>query len=96
MKKLNVDLGDRSYPIFVSQGLLGDSQWVAPYVNGKQVMIVTNETIAPLYLDKVKAAFSDFQVDTVVLPDGEEFKTLDVLNKIYDALLEKRHNRTTT
>lgn len=96
MKKLNVDLDDRSYPIFVSQGLLGDSQWVAPYVNGKQVMIVTNETIAPLYLDKVKAAFSDFQVDTVVLPDGEEFKTLDVLNKIYDALLEKRHNRTTT
>lgn len=96
MKKLNVDLGDRSYPIFVSQGLLGDSQWVAPYVNGKQVMIVTNETIAPLYLDKVKAAFSDLQVDTVVLPDGEEFKTLDVLNKIYDALLEKRHNRTTT
>lgn len=96
MKKLNVDLGDRSYPIFVSQGLLGDAQWVAPYVNGKQVMIVTNETIAPLYLDKVKAAFSDFQVDTVVLPDGEEFKTLDVLNKIYDALLEKRHNRTTT
>ena len=96
MKKLNVDLGDRSYPIFVSQGLLGDSQWVAPYVNGKQVMIVTNETIAPLYLDKVKTAFSEFQVDTVVLPDGEEFKTLDVLNKIYDALLEKRHNRTTT
>ena len=96
MKKLNVDLGDRSYPIFVSQGLLGDSQWVAPYVNGKQVMIVTNETIAPLYLDKVKAAFSEFQVDTVVLPDGEKFKTLDVLNKIYDALLEKRHNRTTT
>lgn len=96
MKKLNVDLDDRSYPIFVSQSLLGDAQWVAPYVNGKQVMIVTNETIAPLYLDKVKAAFSDFQVDTVVLPDGEEFKTLDVLNKIYDALLEKRHNRTTT
>jgi len=96
MKKLNVDLGDRSYPIFVSQGLLGDSQWVAPYVNGKQVMIVTNETIAPLYFDKVKTAFSEFQVDTVVLPDGEEFKTLDVLNKIYDALLEKRHNRTTT
>lgn len=96
MKQLNVDLGDRSYPIFIGQQLLGDAQWVAPYVKGDQVMIVTNETIAPLYLEQVKKAFSDFQVDTVVLPDGEEFKTLTVLNQIYDALLEKRHNRTTT
>jgi len=100
MKQLNVDLGDRSYPIFIGQGLLGDAQWVAPYVKGKQVMIVTNGTIAPLYLEKVKAAFAATadggQVDAVVLPDGEEFKNLDVLNLIYDALLEKRHNRTTT
>ncbi|GAA6135493.1 3-dehydroquinate synthase [Oceaniserpentilla sp. 4NH20-0058] len=96
MKTLNVDLGDRSYPIFIGQNLLSSKKLVAPFVKGKQVMIVTNETIAPLYLAQAKALFEDFQVDTVVLPDGEQFKNLDNLNLIFTALLEKRHNRTTT
>ncbi|HBS42969.1 MAG TPA: 3-dehydroquinate synthase, partial [Oceanospirillales bacterium] len=60
------------------------------------VMIVTNETVAPLYLDTVREVLGDLQVNTVVLPDGEAYKTLDVLNRIFDALLEHRHNRTTT
>lgn len=96
MKTLNVDLGDRSYPIFIGQDLLSSKDLVAPFVKGKQVMIVTNETIAPLYLEQAKALFTDFQVDTVVLPDGEQFKNLENLNLIFTALLEKRHNRTTT
>jgi 3-dehydroquinate synthase len=96
MKTLTVDLGERSYPIFIGQNLLADSSLVTPFVKGKQVMIVTNETIAPLYLAQAKALFSDFQVDEVVLPDGEEYKNLEHLNLIFDALLEKRHNRTTT
>lgn len=94
---LTVELGgERSYPIFVGQGLLSQADCLLPYIFGKQVCIVTNETIAPLYLDKVKAMLTDYQVDTVILPDGEAYKNLETLTSIYDGLLEKRHNRTTT
>ena len=75
---------------------LNDASLVAPHVKGRQVMIVTNETIAPLYLDRAKALFKGFKVDAVILPDGEEFKTLEYLNLIYDGLLSNQHNRTTT
>lgn len=96
MKTLSVDLGERSYPIFIGRGLLGNPELVTPYVRGKQVCIVTNETVAPLYLDKVKAAFAGFKTDSVILPDGESFKTLETLNLIFDGLLKNKHNRTTT
>ena len=96
MNTLTVDLGDRSYPIFIGSGLLSESLLYSPYIKGKQVLIVSNETVAPLYLDKVRSALSDYQVDEVILPDGEQYKNLETLNLIYDALLEKQHNRTTT
>ncbi len=96
MKELSVDLPNNSYPIFIGQNILSDPSLIAPYVAGKQVMIVTNETIAPLYLEQAKKLFGAYQVDTVILPDGEEFKTLECLNYIYTALLTHRHNRTTT
>ena len=96
MKTLTVDLGERSYPIFIGQNLLSDPSLVKPYVKGQQVMIVTNETVAPLYLEQAKKLFAGLQVDEVILPDGEEYKNLDNLNLIFDALLTKRHNRTTT
>lgn len=96
MKTLSVDLGERSYPIFIGRNLLGNPALVKPYVRGKQVCIVTNETVAPLYLDKVKAAFADFKTDAVILPDGESFKTLETLNQVFDGLLQNKHNRTTT
>lgn len=96
MKTLNVDLADRSYPIFIGQQLLTNAELFTPYISGKQVMIVTNTTVAPLYLEKVKQALVGYQVDEVILPDGEEYKTLETLNLIFDALLTKRHNRTTT
>lgn len=96
MHTLHVDLGDRSYPIYIGEDLLGDPQWLRPHIHGQQVCIVTNETIAPLYLDRVKAALDGLTVSCVVLPDGEAFKTLDTLSLIFDRLLEDRHNRTTT
>ncbi len=96
MKTLTVDLADRSYPIFIGQSLINQSELFAPYIKGKQVMIVTNTTVAPLYLDQVKSALTEYDVDEVILPDGEEFKNLETLNLIFNALLEKRHNRTTT
>jgi 3-dehydroquinate synthase len=96
MKILSVDLGDRSYPILIGKNLMADTSLLAPYVKGRQVMIVTNETVAPLYLEKAMAMFEGFEVSTVILPDGEQYKDLEHLNLIFDGLLESRHNRTTT
>ncbi len=93
---LNVDLGDRSYPIYIGQGLLFDEQYFAPHIAGKQVMIVTNDVVAPLYLNACRASLSRFSIQEVILPDGEKYKTLDVMNRIFDALLQKRFDRRAT
>ncbi|OOG22731.1 3-dehydroquinate synthase [Thioalkalivibrio denitrificans] len=96
MQTLTVELGERSYPIHIGRGLLDDPQRFAPHIRGQRVMIVTNETVAPLYLDRLKATLSGFLVDTVILPDGEEYKNLETLNRIYTALLEGRFDRRST
>lgn len=96
MQTLNVDLGTRSYPIFIGSDLLGRPELVEPYISGHQVMLVSNETVAPLYLEKVRSAFGKYHCETVILPDGEEYKNLDTLNLIFDALLEKRFERKCT
>lgn len=96
MKTLTVDLGNRSYPIFIGQNLIGKQEYFTPYIKGRQVMVVTNTTVAPLYLEQLKQALVGYQVNEVILPDGEEYKNLETLNLIYTALLEKNHNRTTT
>ena len=96
MKTLNLDLGEKSYPIYIGQGLLDQAQLLTRHISGKQVMIVTNTTVAPLYLEKVKALLASFSVAEVVLPDGEQYKTLDTVNLIFDALLENRFDRSCT
>ncbi|WP_449287522.1 3-dehydroquinate synthase [Marinobacter sp. PE14] len=94
-RELSVELGERSYPIFIAEDLLG-TQDLSAYVSGAQVMIVTNETVEPLYLERAKACFPGKRVDTVVLPDGEKFKDWQTLNSIFDGLLKQRHTRKTT
>ncbi len=96
MHSLTVDLGDRSYPILTDKGLLSDASNLLPYIKGRQVCIVTNETIAPLYLAAVKSLLGDLEVIEVILPDGESYKTLNTLNVVFDRLLESRFNRTAT
>ena len=96
MKTLHVNLGDRSYPIHIGAGVLTRPELVANHVGGTQVCIVTNETVAPLYLEQTLALFHKYTCDSVVLPDGERFKNLDTLNALFDALLSKRHSRQTT
>ncbi len=96
MQTLQVDLGERSYPIYIGRGLLGQAELVSPHVRGSQVMVVTNETVAPLYLEQVLSAFKGYKSDSVVLPDGEQYKTLEVWNRIFDRLLEKRFDRRCT
>ena len=96
MKTLTVELGSRSYPIHIGQQLLRHAGLLTPHIHSQQVMIVTNDTIAPLYLDKVRQQLPDFDTAAVILPDGEQYKTLDTLNTIFTALLEKRFNRDCT
>lgn len=96
MKTLNVDLGDRSYPIYIGAGLLDQPERLTDHIAGTQVMVVSNETVAPLYLDRVLAHLDGYQVEQVILPDGEQYKTLDTTNLIFDALLGARFGRKTT
>ena len=96
MKSLMVELGDRSYPIYIGKGVLSDSSLILPHIQGSEVLIVSNETVAPLYLDGLIAALKGKRVESVVLPDGEQYKNIDVLNQIFDALLEKRFSRKVT
>ncbi len=95
LRELSVELGERSYPIFIGQNLLGTCD-LSRFVGGSQVMLVTNETVAPLYLDSAKGCFPGKRIDTVVLPDGEKYKDWQTLNRIFDGLLERRHTRKTT
>lgn len=95
MQKLDVSLAERSYPIYIDRGLLGQDL-IRRHVRGNQVMVVTNETIAPLYLGAVTQGLADLQCDTLILPDGEQHKTLATLERIFDALMANRHSRTTT
>jgi 3-dehydroquinate synthase len=96
MQSLQVDLGERSYPIYFGSGLLDQKAFFAPHIRGRQVALVSNDTVAPLYLDRLKATLSDYNVTSVVLPDGEEFKTWETLQLIFDGLLQARHDRRTT
>ena len=98
MERLTVTLGERSYPITIASGLFNESASFWPLKSGEQVMLVTNETLAPLYLERVRRVLeqSGVKVDVVILPDGEQYKSLSVLDSVFTALLEKPHGRDTT
>jgi 3-dehydroquinate synthase len=96
MKRLNLDLGPRSYSVFIGTGLLGRSDLFDTGLAGNQVMVVSNETVAPLYLEDLKKALGDRDIRVTILPDGERFKTLDQFAKILDALVEARFARDCT
>ncbi|MBI3576039.1 MAG: 3-dehydroquinate synthase [Gammaproteobacteria bacterium] len=96
MKALEVKLGERSYPILIGSGLLARGELLTRHVAGTRVAIVTNETVAPLYLSKMRAHLERHHPVEVILPDGEQHKSLTMLNRIFDALLENRCDRQTT
>ena len=95
---LQVDLGDRSYPISIGQSLLSNPALVTRHVAGQRVAIVTNTTVGPLYLERLTAILQGAgkQVTTVVLPDGEEEKNWASLMRVFDVLLEQKCDRKTT
>jgi 3-dehydroquinate synthase len=96
MIQLEVDLGDRSYPIYIGDNLLGRQGLLDSHIPGRNVLVVSNDTVAPLYLDQTLAMLADKRVETCILPDGEQYKNLDILNRIYDVLLQKKLDRNTT
>ncbi|MDX1733447.1 MAG: 3-dehydroquinate synthase [Halioglobus sp.] len=97
MHTLQVELGERSYPIYIGRDLLADAQLLRQHVGGSQVVLVSNDTVAPIYLDRVRQAVGERQLVTeVILRDGEQFKTLDSLGWIFDRVMADKHNRTTT
>ncbi|WP_165678305.1 3-dehydroquinate synthase [Metapseudomonas otitidis] len=96
MRTLQVDLGERSYPIHIGADLLSKAELFAPHIAGKQVAIVTNETVAPLYLERLTQTLGGYKVQPIVLPDGESFKNWETLQLIFDGLLTARHDRRTT
>ena len=96
MKTLYVELGDRRYPIYIGPGLLDRPDLLRTHVPGRQVLVVSNTTVAPLYLDRVRAALAGLRHEAVVLPDGEQYKTLETLDEIFTALLSHRLDRDCT
>ncbi len=96
MKIVNIDLGKRSYPIYIGVHLLGNEGLVNRYLQSNQVMVVTNETIAPLYLTKVMDVLKAPVKESLILPDGEIYKNLESVNRIFDALLDLRFSRNAT
>lgn len=97
MHTLHVDLGERSYPVYIGRDLLADKTLLAQHVAGSQVVIVSNDTVAPLYVERVRDALGPRQLITeVVLPDGEQYKTLETLSNIFDRVMTDKHHRNTT
>ena len=83
---IEVRLGERSYAIHIGSGVIGDGALLERVVTAEQVLIVTNEVVAPLYLDRLRSALPARATGVLVLPDGEQHKTLATFSKIVDRL----------
>jgi shikimate kinase / 3-dehydroquinate synthase len=93
MASIQIELADRSYPIHIGPRLLDDHQLFARTIPSQNVFVVTNEIVAPLYLDRLKQSLVGKRVESIVLPDGEAHKTLSTVSSIFDALVAARMNR---
>ncbi|GMY12264.1 putative 3-dehydroquinate synthase [Fagus crenata] len=97
---VDVNLGNRSYPIYIGPGLLDQPHLLQKHVHGKRVLVVTNDKVGPLYLDKVVEALTkgnpNVSVESVILPDGEKYKDMDTLMKVFDKAIESRLDRRCT
>lgn len=96
MSMLTVELGDRSYPIHIEAGLLSKPAVLSPYIKSPLAVIITNDVVAPLYLEKAKAACGDVHIETIIIPDGEQHKSLEQFGVIMTRLLEMNAARDTT
>jgi 3-dehydroquinate synthase len=95
-RTINVELGERAYPIFIGNGLLGGGFDLREHVRGSDCLVVTNTVVGPLYRDRLEAGLKGLEFAVVELPDGEAYKTLATMTTILDALVEARAGRDTT
>ncbi|MCP4331367.1 MAG: 3-dehydroquinate synthase [Gammaproteobacteria bacterium] len=95
---LKLDLGERSYPIYIGSGLIGEAELLTRHIQGQSALIVSNDRVAPLYMEAVEQSLDSSRIryDRVVLDDGEQYKTLDSVSRIIDLLLTQRHDRRCT
>jgi 3-dehydroquinate synthase len=93
MKIINVELAANAYPVYLGRDLLGDAVLWRRHVGQGKVLIVSNETVAPLYLDRLQSAFDGLQASVHVIPDGEQFKTVDTWYGILDKLVQMQARR---
>jgi len=93
--QLDVALGERSYPIYIGRDLLGQPQLIRQHIHGGSALIVSNTTVAPLYLARIQQSLASCEIrhDELILEDGEQYKTLAATESIIDLLLRKRHDR---
>ncbi len=96
MHKIIVELDKRSYPIYIGSNLINKTELYLKHIKSKQVIVLSNETIAPLYLDSVLKQLTEFQVTSLVLPDGEQYKTLEYVTQVFDQLLTEKFSRNST
>jgi len=96
MTKIEVGLGSRSYPIHIGPGLLDRTEVLAAAIPGPDVLVVTNDVVAPLYLERVCNTLSGFRVRQLILPDGEAHKTLATVERILDVLVQSGYSRDAT
>lgn len=95
-RRLDVQLGARSYPIVIGPGQLQQGELLRSWLPGRQALVVTNETVAPLYLEPLQAGLEGIDTDTLVLPDGEAHKTVTSCERVWNRLLERRFERSCT
>ncbi len=99
MHTLSLDLGSRSYPIHIGSELLQDTdglkKMLQSCIRGRQVALFTNNIVSELYGAQVHNALADYHVDTFVMEDGEQYKSLETYGAAMDFLMRHRHNRTT-
>jgi len=96
MQTLTVQMAERSYPIHIGAGVLRDAPTVAGAVAGQDILLVSNTTVAPLYAERVRSALTGRRIVEVVLPDGEEHKTLATAGRVFDVLVANRFGRDAT
>ncbi len=96
MKTVNIKLGERGYQIKIAPGLLENSAELLPWIAGEQVFIVTNEIVAPLYLEKVRRMLQGKIIEQIILADGEQSKSLQTAEQIFDRMLEVALDRSVT
>lgn len=90
---MTVPLGERSYPIYIGEGLLRDAAWMGGLLKARKTAVVSNDVVAPLYAAAIHAARPGSETYDIILPDGEAHKTLGTASKIFDELIERRFAR---